>query len=95
MSEGRRRGSPSGERGGMTTHKEKPSGTVRAGATLALTKIHGPNSPQVLSGAVAEGFEETIPGYRKVIEVDYDKAVSLWGEETADELFAKRDSEEG
>jgi hypothetical protein len=77
----------------MTTHKEKPTGTIRAGATLEVSKIHGPESPQVLSGEVPLGHVEPIPGSKKIIEVDYDKAVSMWGEEAADDLFRKRDAE--
>jgi hypothetical protein len=73
-------------------HQEKPSGTIRAGATMAVEKRHGPNSPQVLSGELPEGYVEHVQGMKKTIEVDFDRAVEMWGEETARQLFANRDS---
>jgi hypothetical protein len=68
--------------------KQQQTQTIQARARMSATKIHGPNSPDVISGRVPEGYREDVQCEGpKMIEVDYDQAVFLWGKETADELF--------
>lgn len=61
--------------------------TVRA--KVGAVKTHGPNSPDVLSGKVPLGFDESIETEGpQLMEVDYEQAVELFGRENADQLFA-------
>lgn len=65
--------------------------TIPVKASFAGTKIHGPNSPLVLSGEVPVGHREDVPfegGGTKVVEVNYQTAVEMFGVEEADKLFA-------
>jgi len=68
--------------------KEQSKGTVLARVKQDGVKIHGPNSPDVLSGKVPEGHREVVFGKESFREVDYQTAVELWGQETADQLFS-------
>lgn len=62
--------------------------TVKARVNMSAVKIHGPNSPDVLSGRVALGHREDIQTEgEKIIEVTYEQACKLWGKENADTLF--------
>ena len=63
-------------------------GRIRARSRFNVVKIHGANSPQVLAGEVPLGHRETISDQvEQYIELDYDQAVEMFGQENADELF--------
>ena len=57
-------------------------------------KIHGPNSPDVISGKVPKGFrEELTPSEPQLHEINYNDAVALFGKEWADERFPNNQEE--
>lgn len=66
--------------------------TITATARMGGVKIHGPNSPDVLSGKYPLGYKEHCVDFGEdavqSVEVNYETAVVLWGVETADKLFA-------
>lgn len=69
--------------------KSQHIGTVPVKIRQSQTKIHGPNSPQVISGEVPLGHAEEIPGEaaERLVELNYESAVALLGVTAADELF--------
>lgn len=73
---------------------ELAQATIRAKATLTATKIHGPNSPDVLSGRVPLGYEESIEmdEPEQYVELTYLEAVEMFGQEQADALFRKENA---
>ena len=66
-------------------------GRVRARVRLGGHKIHGPNSPDVLTGKVPLGHRETVEfeegSAEQLVELDYESFASLVGREKADEVF--------
>jgi hypothetical protein len=69
-------------------HEQINSATVKARARMGAVKIHGANSPEVLSGRVPEGFREEIETEGdKIIEVTREQAEAMWGKDMADSLF--------
>ena len=70
-------------------NKQDTPATVPVKVDVGAVKIHGPNSPQVLSGEIPEGFRERLETTGPTIQqIDYATAVSMFGKEKADELFA-------
>jgi hypothetical protein len=70
---------------------EHVAAKVPARARMAGVKIHGPNSPEVLSGSVPLGYRETVDfreNAEQLIEMDFDQCVAAFGVETAKLLFA-------
>jgi hypothetical protein len=67
------------------------SGRVRARVRLGASKIHGPNSPEVLTGQVSLGHRENVEfdgeSAEQIVELDYESFASLVGREKADEVF--------
>lgn len=66
------------------------SGKVTARARQAGVKIHGPNSPDVLTGKVPVGHREVIDfgeNAEQLIELDRDTFAAMFGEEKANEVF--------
>lgn len=71
----------------MTTQESRA--TVPVKVEVGAVKIHGPNSPQVLSGEIPEGHREKLDTEGPTIQqVDYATAVNMFGKDKADELFA-------
>lgn len=62
---------------------------LRAKATIGAEKIHGPNSPLVISGQVPLGHREPIEVSEPEQYVELSKAqcADMFGQEKADELF--------
>lgn len=87
---GRRRGAPADFQAGDPGVNVQATVPVRV--RMGATKIHGPNSPAVLSGAVAVGHAEPIEFSEgqgeQIKEVDYHTAVEMFGKEKADKLFS-------
>ena len=69
--------------------KETAGATIPVRVGMTGRKVHGPNSPDVIEGRVSLGHrdEAFTVGVPTIQEVDYDTAVSLFGQEKADELF--------
>jgi hypothetical protein len=61
--------------------------TITVRVQQAAVKIHGENSPDVLSGKVSVGHREEVASGEKLREINYETAVELFGIEDADELF--------
>ena len=62
---------------------ENAKATVPVRVRVGAVKIHGPNSHE------EEGTREEIPTEGpKLVQVTYDMAVGMFGQEKADELFA-------
>lgn len=73
----------------MANSKTGAPATVRPRVRMSVVKIHDVNSPDVLSGKVPLGHREQKDD--KVISgepVTYPQAISLFGQEVADQLFA-------
>lgn len=71
----------------MTTQRTPAKVPVKV--SVGAVKIHGPNSPQVLSGEIAEGHREKLDTEGPTVQqIDYETAVKWFGQEKADELFA-------
>lgn len=69
-------------------HKKGASSTATVRVRCAPVKIHGENSPDVLSGKVELGHREPItPGEPSMQEVTYEQAAEMFGKEAADGLF--------
>jgi hypothetical protein len=63
-------------------NKENARATVPARVQLGAVKVHGPNSDQ------PEGTREEIATEGpRIIQVNYDQALEMWGPETAELLF--------
>lgn len=74
----------------MSIQQQTPA-KVKCKVNMAATKIHGPNSPDVLAGRVPLGHCEDVPfdEPEQYIEVSYAEAVEAFGVEAADKLFGK------
>ena len=66
-------------------------GRVKARVRLGAAKIHGPNSPDVITGKVPLGYREKVEfdaeSAEQLVELDYETFASLVGREKADEVF--------
>lgn len=81
----------------MNTRSEQP-GRVTAKVRLGVTKIHGPESPDVVSGRVPLGHRELIQDDQTpltTMELTYEQACQLWGDEAALAVFDKQEAERG
>jgi hypothetical protein len=75
--------------GGNVMREQKPHGRIKAKVNMAGMKIHGENSPDVLSGRVPLGYTEPV-GFdepEQYIEMTYDETVERFGKNQADLLF--------
>lgn len=75
------------EEGGLEQQTKKA--TIQAKARQDAVKIHGPNSPQVLSGEVPLGHREPIQNESgdQIVELTYVQCVEMFGQEWADDRF--------
>jgi hypothetical protein len=70
---------------------KQPTGRVKAKVTVQAVKIHGPNSPDVLSGKVAEGHREeiAIESAPRTVELSEEDARELLGDEIVNEWLQR------
>ena len=75
--------------------EKRSEATIAVRVQQAAVKIHGENSPDVLSGRLPVGHREQVASGEKLREINYETAVELFGVEDADELFrgAKEDQD--
>lgn len=85
-------GHPHTERADMD---QRFQGTVKAKVGCEAVKIHGPNSPFVLSGEVPLGYQEPIAVSEpeKVAEFTFDELAAMIGQEAAEEVFNRQNGD--
>lgn len=74
----------------MPEYKVSEGGTVKARVRQAGVKIHGENSPDVISGKVPLGHREQVDfgeNGEQLVELDYAAFAAIVGEDKANEVF--------
>lgn len=68
-----------------------PGAKIKARAKIGAVKIHGPNSPAVLRGEISLGHREEIEvdEPEQIVELTYEQAAEMFGEDEARRLFAR------
>jgi hypothetical protein len=66
-------------------------GKIRAKVTISAVKVHGPNSPDVLSGKVKLNHREVIDvsSSEQTIELTEEEVRKMFGDEIADRWFRR------
>jgi hypothetical protein len=74
----------------MPEFQVSEGGKVKARVRQAGVKIHGPNSPDVITGKVPLGFRETVDfgeNGEQLVELDRAAFAQMFGEDEANRVF--------